>query len=277
MSLPVTVVIPVKNEEKNLATCLQRLGKFADILVVDSGSTDSTLEIAAIYSANVLQFSWDGAFPKKRNWALLNYNFKTEWVLFLDADEVVDDSFCSELAKSLQNTDKAGYWINYRNYFLGQPIRYGISQRKLALFRVGCGLYERIEENAWSGLDMEIHEHPVLSGPVGELTSCIDHRDFRGLDSFLKRHIEYAKWEAERYQALHDSGLNNAVHLTERQRFKYRHLGKWWYPWLYFSATYFFKFGFLDGRTGFATAFYKAWYFETIRQFLIEKRIEANS
>ena len=81
--LPVTVVIPVKNEALNLPRCLGRLAEFEHIVVVDSGSSDTTCEIAERAGAEVLQFNWDGRFPKKRNGVLRNYTFKTEWVLFL--------------------------------------------------------------------------------------------------------------------------------------------------------------------------------------------------
>lgn len=270
-TIPVTVIVPVKNEEKSLATCLARLKQFAKVLVVDSGSTDRTGEIVLEHGAELVQFRWTGAYPKKRNWMLMNHPFTTEWVLFLDADEVVDDAFCEEVDAALRDTDKVGYWLNYTNYFLGKELRHGLDQRKLALIRVGAGLYERIEENAWSGLDMEIHEHPVLDGPVGELSRRIDHRDFRGLENFIRRHVEYAKWEAARYQALHGAGLDQASYLTGRQRFKYRHLAKWWYPWFYFGFTYFGRLGLLDGRAGLAYAFYKTWYFDTIRRFVFER------
>ena len=271
-TIPVTVVVPVKNEERNLPSCLSRLKRFANVVVVDSGSTDRTSDIAVEHGAELLQFRWTGTYPKKRNWVLTNYRFTTEWVLFLDADELVDDAFCNALEATLHGSDKAGYWLNYTNYFLDRELRHGVPQRKLALIRVGAGLYEQIEEGAWSGLDMEIHEHPVLNGLVGEVPQRIDHRDFRGIEKFLVRHIEYAKWEASRYKALHAAGLMQATHLTRRQKFKYRHLARWWYPWFYFLIAYIVRRGFLDGRSGFLYAFYKAWYFETIRTLIWQRR-----
>lgn len=271
--IPVTVVIPVKNEERNLPSCLKRLKDFSEVWVVDSQSTDRTCEIAAIYGARIIDFVWSGAFPKKRNWVLLNERFATPWVLFLDADEQVSPAFVQELRSTLLSTDKVGFWINYTNYFLGRELRHGVPQCKLALFRVGAGLYERIDEQAWSGLDMEIHEHPVLDGPIGEIRGRIDHRDFRGLDKFLLRHVDYAKWEAARFEALRSTGTESWQPLTTRQRFKYRHLASWWFPWFYFLVTYVARAGFLDGRPGILYAYYKAWYFETIRALLIERRL----
>jgi hypothetical protein len=140
-----------------------------------------------------------------------------------------------------------------------------VPQRKLALFRVGKGLYERIDEEAWSRLDMEIHEHPIIDGPVGEIVEPIDHNDDCGIAKFIERHREYALWEARRLASLCDGGTAAWEKLTDRQRFKYGHLARWWYPWFYFLYTYVAKAGFLDGAPGFHYAFYKAWYFETIR------------
>lgn len=106
MKLPITVVIPAKNEASNLPRCLKALDdSFEDVVVVDSGSTDQTQEIARSFQAGVLDFQWDGKFPKKRNWVLRNYGFKTPWVLFLDADECVTPTFIQELSNRLPNSE----------------------------------------------------------------------------------------------------------------------------------------------------------------------------
>ena len=134
-ALPVTVAIPVKNDEVNLARCLKHLGRFAEIVVIDSGSTDRTTEIAEEFGARVVDFRWNGRYPKKRNWFLLHAPPTQPWVLFLDADEFVDEAFCEALAGAVTVDDINGYWLCYRNYFLGRPLRHGLAQRKLALFR----------------------------------------------------------------------------------------------------------------------------------------------
>jgi glycosyltransferase involved in cell wall biosynthesis len=261
----------VRNEQANLPQCLARLGRFAEVVVVDSASQDRTCEIARAHGAEVIQFRWNGAYPKKRNWLLLNHRLRCDWVLFLDADEIVSDAFCLEVERAVAAGEHDGFWLNYTNYFLGQPLRHGDPQRKLALFRVGKALYERIDESAWSSLDMEVHEHPVVDGKVGEIAERIDHRDFRGLDKFIDRHRDYALWEMHRIEALRRCGGFDAAHLTRRQKAKYGNLQKWWFPWAYFLYTYVAKRGFLDGRAGFAHAFYKLWYFFTIATMLREQ------
>lgn len=259
-----TVVIPVKNEERNLPKCLERLSRFAKIVVVDSGSTDQTKSIATKHGCDFVTFQWDGHYPKKRNWYLLNHKVETPWVLFLDADEYVPDDFVNELERAIAADRYVGYWIYYSNYFLGQPLKHGIPQRKLPLFKVGAGLYEQIDEDAWSSLDMEVHEHPVLTGPVGELRCQIEHNDYKGLHAYIAKHNEYSSWEARRYMKLQDSGKGTA-HLTPTQQSKYQHMTSWWLAPAYFVYSYIYKRGFLDGFAGIAYAWLKAIYFFQIR------------
>ncbi len=269
--LPVTVAVPVKNEEANLARCLECLGRFAEIVVIDSESQDRTGEIAREFGARVVNFRWDGRYPKKRNWFLMNEPPTQDWVLFLDADEFLNDAFCDEVADAIKKGDKDAYWLSYDNYFLDKPLRHGIAQRKLALFRTGVALYEKIDEDGWSQLDMEIHEHPIVYGEIGDISATVDHRDYKGLAHFITKHRDYAQWEASRYDLLKRDAAA-MTDLTSRQQFKYRHITKWWFSWFYFGVTYFAKFGILDGSAGFHYAAYKAWYFQTIRLLIKENQ-----
>lgn len=266
--IPITVVVPVRNEEQNLPSCLERLGAFERVIVVDSDSTDNTAAVAAERGAEILNFRWDGLYPKKRNWVLLNHPIHTPWVLFLDADELIDDAFCEEVQIKTISDECSGYWIRYRNYFMGKELKFGVTQKKLALFRTGSGLYERIDEDRWSNLDMEVHEHPILSGRIGQIETLVDHRDFRGIDRFISRHHAYANWEASRYMLLRSQG--SKANLTKRQSLKYKYLASHWYAFAYFCYTYLVKGGMFDGWPGFSYAFYKMWYFHTIRNIIVE-------
>lgn len=273
MSLPVTVCIPVRDEEANLGGCLAALGGvFPDVVVVDSGSRDGTVGIARERGAKVLEFSWDGRFPKKRNWVVRTYEFRTPWVLFLDADERVTGAFLQELGETLARTAHVGFWISFTNWFLDRPLRRGDVFRKLALFRVGAGEYERFPEEFWSDLDMEVHEHPILSGTVGSISARLEHRDFRGLDHWRAKHVEYAKWEVRRYFWLREAGEAEWGKLTERQKFKYRNLASWWLGPFYFLVAYVVKRGFLDGRAGWVFNRMKAEYFRDVRQRILGVR-----
>ena len=223
------------------------------------------MDVVNELGADILEFKWNGQFPKKRNWTLRNYDFKTEWVLFLDADEFVSQAFMDEVKDAIAGTECVGFWLNFENHFMGKKLRGGDPFRKLALFRVAAGEYEKIDEDAWSHLDMEVHEHPVLNGIVGEIKTPIEHNDFRGLKHYIAKHNEYSSWEAARYLRLLKGEGPEWEGLTERQKKKYRSLAKWWFAPAYFIATYIFKKGFIDGTTGFNFALLKAIYFYQIR------------
>jgi glycosyltransferase involved in cell wall biosynthesis len=254
--------VPVRNEAKALPACLRPLRGFQHVVVVDSSSTDDTAEVARKYGAEVINFLWDGKFPKKRNWVLRHYRFKTPWVLFLDADEVVSEEFCREVAKQLESSEHSGFWLNYTNWFLGCRLWHGERNRKLALLRIGKGEYERIPEESWSPLDMEIHEHPIVDGAVGEILSPIDHRDDRGYSRWLIRHEAYSTWEANRIRVLREQAVaGSAAPLTWRQRVKYGLAGSVLLPAIYFIWAYVLRLGFLDGYAGFVHAMSKAIYF----------------
>lgn len=280
-TMNVTVVIPAKNEASNLTRCIEVASLLGPVLVVDSGSTDATQSIAVSLGADVLQFRWNGKFPKKRNWTLRNYKFKTEWVLFLDADEFVSPAFIEEVQAAIQLTEHVGFWLNFSNHFMGKKLRGGDVFRKLALFRVGAGEYEKIEENNWSHLDMEVHEHPVLKGSIGEIYTPIEHNDFRGLKHYIAKHNEYSSWESMRYIRLIGRGdcpQSSAEWqgLTDRQKKKYSNLAKWWFAPAYFIVSYFLKRGFIDGVVGFHFSLLKAIYFYQIRLKIREQITEVS-
>jgi len=273
--IPVSVVVPVKNEEANLARCLERLADFDEVFVVDSGSDDRTCEIAREHGAVVIDFQWNGKFPKKRNWFLRNHELKYDWVLFICADEYVSEAFREEVRQQVDATDHVGFWVTYDNHFMGKVLKHGDRPWYLALFRRSAGEYERIEEDHWSDLDMEIHEHPVLEGTVGKIHAPIDHEDFKGLHAYMHRHNEYSSWEARRYAKLMLSGADERRHLTGRQKVKYWLLTFSMLPRLYMLYCYVWKLGFLDGRAGLAFALMKKQYFFRIRLKILEARAEA--
>lgn len=272
MPLPVSVCIPVRNEEANLPACLGSLAAFDDIVVVDSGSTDRTVAIAQAAGATVLQFEWDGRFPKKRNWALRNHAFRHPWILFLDADERVTAAFVQELRDTVPGSPHCGFWLSFTNWFMGTPLHHGDTFRKLALIKRGAGEYEKFPEESWSQLDMEVHEHPVLEGTTGEICARLEHHDYKGLKHYLARHNEYSSWEANRFMWLSTAGPEAWSALTSRQRLKYRKLDRWWFGWFYWASVLLLKQGWRDGAAGLRLAGFKRRYFEEIRLKILECR-----
>ena len=267
-AIPISVIVSVKNEEINLTQCLDKLEHFSEVIVVDSMSTDKTPEIVHKFGYKLINFKWDGKFPKKRNWTLRNIDLKNNWVLFLDADEFLTDPFINEISKKILSTKHVGFWINYNNFFMGKEIKYGDKMKKLALFNKCFGEYEKIDEDSWSHLDMEIHEHPILEGSIGKISAPIIHKDFKGLDHYIQRHNAYSSWEAHRFLKLKEkSGI---INLNKRQIIKYTLLQTGCLPFIYFFVSFFLKLGFLDGFEGYSLAKFKSNYFFQIQSKVIE-------
>lgn len=265
--IPITVIVSVKNEALNLPACLQKLQQFSQLMVIDSCSTDETPEIARAHGAEVHVFKWNGKFPKKRNWTLQNINIQNEWVLFLDADEFVTDAFVKEVAVKIQDPKYNGYTIQFENYFMGKKLKYGYGFAKNALFKKSKGAYEKIDEDLWSHLDMEVHEHPIIEGKIGVIKAKVTHKDFKNLEHYISKHNAYSSWEAHRYLQLKENKNNQ---LTFNQKIKYKLLGMGLLPQVYFFGAYIFKLGFLDGKEGLYLAKYKANYFFQIQTKIID-------
>lgn len=263
-TLDVCVAIPIKNEARNLEKCLPRLQCFREVWVIDSSSTDDSKKITEIFGYNYINFHWNGKFPKKRNWFLYSNFTSLEWILFIDADELVTDAFINETASILQATTHNGFWITYNNYFLGHPLNHGVTQKKLALIKNHHAFYEKIQEHNWSNLDMEVHEHPVVRGSVGRIKSKIIHQDQGSYEQIYERHLAYAQWEARRYIQIREKTSSDYKNLTIRQRVKYFGIASRHFSKIYFFIHYFMLLGFLDKREGLNYAILKYKYFKKI-------------
>ena len=197
---------------------------------------------------------------QKRNWFLANHKIKTKWILFLDADEILTESFKAEIKNILPRTRFRGFYINYGIYFLGKKLKGGIKMKKLSLFQHNYGNYEKIEEDFWSNLDMEVHEHPLINGLVGSLKSEIDHRDFNGITRYIDKHNQYSSWETHRYLKMKKEGLT-LNGFNKRQKLKYLILESPFSGIIYFIFQYIFLGGWRDGIEGFYFALLKSSYF----------------
>src|SRR5437868_10268505 len=155
-AIPVSVVIAVKNEAKNLPRCLESVRNFGEVVVIDSQSSDATIDIARARGANVVQFYYGGGWPKKRQWGLDNLPLRHEWILLLDADESVTPELIAEIRLAVTQCEIDGYYIGLDLFFLGKRLRHcGASFYKLCLFRRGMGRFEcRTAEQDSSMCDM---------------------------------------------------------------------------------------------------------------------------
>ena len=155
-----TVIIPTKNSEQFLPRCLESVKSCREVIVVDSNSKDETESIVKSYGRVYVNFKWNKKYPKKRAWALDKLSIDSDWILMLDSDECINDEFLREFDNKIIKSKHNAFWIYYHNYFMNKLMRYGISQKKLALIRKNYGTYEDFGENDWTEYDMEIHEHP---------------------------------------------------------------------------------------------------------------------
>ena len=196
--LPVSVIIAARNEAKNLPRCLQALKEFAEIYVIDSQSTDATVEIARSHQAQVVQFHYQGGWPKKRQWALNTLPLAHDWILLLDADEVLTPELTAEIRSAILNPAIDGYSILLQTWFLGRALRHGdVGLWKLALFRRGKGRYEcRLKDQDASMADMEVHEHVVVEGATSKLKNPLMHHNVESLSRYIEKHDQYSNWES---------------------------------------------------------------------------------
>jgi glycosyltransferase involved in cell wall biosynthesis len=256
-SVPVSVVVPVRNEAHNLPRCLQSLRNFGEVYVVDSGSTDETCVIARSFEAAVVQFNYKGGWPKKRQWALDTLAFAYDWILLLDADEVVTPELECEFRAAIADPRYAGYYIALQMHFLGRRLRHSdASFWKLSLFRRGYARYEcRLKDQDTSMADMEVHEHVICDGPTKKLTNPLIHRNVESVERFIQKHNQYSNWEARVWlDPKSASGeIKPDLRGTQAQRRRWlrrRFMAMPGFPLYFFLYKYFLKLGFLDGVPG---------------------------
>src|SRR5579863_7504729 len=196
--LPVSVIIAVRNEAKNLPRCLDALRDVGEVYVIDSQSTDETVEIARSHGAQVVQFHYQGGWPKKRQWAMNTLPIAYDWILLLDADEMLTPELLEEIRLAIQNPAVDGYSVLLRIYFLGRVLRHGdVGLWKLSLFRHGKGRYEcRLKDQDASMADMEVHEHVVVEGASARLRNPLIHHNVESLSRYIQKHDEYSNWES---------------------------------------------------------------------------------
>ncbi len=260
--IPVSVLIPAKNEELNLPACLESVAVADEIFVVDSQSEDRSREISENFGAKVVQFHFNGSWPKKKNWSLENLPFRNDWVLIVDCDERITPELWTEISSAIAKPEYDGYYLNRKVFFMGKWIRFGgkYPDWNLRLFKHKLGRYENLStEDIPNTGDNEVHEHVVLQSQVGYLKEDMLHIDFRDIYQWLARHNRYSNWEARVYYNLltgkNDSGTIGANlfgDAVQRKRF----LKKIWVrlpfkPLLRFILFYFIRLGFLDGIPGY--------------------------
>jgi glycosyltransferase involved in cell wall biosynthesis len=262
MTLAISVIVPVKDEEANLEACLQSVAWADEVFVVDSQSTDRTVEIAEQLGAKVVQFHYQGTWPKKKNWALENLPLRNEWIFIIDADERVTPELRDEMAEMIESEKMSGFYINRKFMFLGRWIKHcgWYPNWNLRLFKHRLGRYEFLgagSDDLRTG-DNEVHEHVLLKGAAGYSRQNLLHEDYRDLFHWLARHNRYSSWEASVYGNLRTDDSLETIDPTfsggplQRRRFLKKIFVRMPFrPTLKFIAMYVLKLGFLDGLPGY--------------------------
>jgi glycosyltransferase involved in cell wall biosynthesis len=269
--MKVSALILTHNEERNIATCLTSLSGIDDIVVVDSGSTDRTCKLALAHGARILTRPFDD-FANQRNFGLANGDFQNEWVLHLDADEVVTPKFLKALASLTPTSGIEGYrvpsktilngqWLRYSGMYPSYQVRLGHRDR-MRLKQVGHGQREDLEPDQ-----------------LGTFSEPYLHYNFsHGLTQWLRKHAGYAEAEAEQFFLdrkipLFSKGLfarNGTVRRRALKRLISR-LPVAFRPPLRFLHTYMIRRGFLEGRAGFQYAIMLSCYEAMIAAQILDK------
>lgn len=259
MAASVSILVPIKNEASNLPRCLASVSWADDVWVVDSQSSDGSAAKAETVGAKVVQFAFNGTWPKKKNWALETLPFKYDWVFILDADEVLPHEAEAEIQGIVSDPQQSidGYWINRRFFFMGRWLRHAYYPNwNLRLFRHRLGRYERLSIGPTQSGDNEVHEHVIVRGRTGRLRCEMDHYAFPSIDVFVEKHNRYSNWEARVAHERMDNAANvmsgpQDLRASLRRRLKWFSHRMPFRPMLRFAYVYFWQRGFLDGREGY--------------------------
>jgi glycosyltransferase involved in cell wall biosynthesis len=269
--LPITAVILTKDEEVNLAQCLQSIAHWvSEIIVVDSHSTDGTAAIAAKFGATFVEHDFTTQ-AEQFNWALEHLPIAGEWVLRLDADEAMSEELWEEISNELPRTpsDVNGFYLRRRMYFLGRWIRHGAYYPilLLRLFRKGKARSE------YRAMD----EHVVLlEGESRAFKNDFKDDNKKELSWWVAKHNTYASREARAIvEGQNEASLTPRLFGSQSERKRwiklhvYAKIPLFLRSALYFIYRYFFRLGFLDGKEGLAFHFLQGFWY----RFLVDAKV----
>jgi glycosyltransferase involved in cell wall biosynthesis len=248
---PISALVLTLNEEANLPRCLESLRWCDDIVVLDSGSSDRTVEIAGEYGARVVTRPFDN-WASHQNWALESIEYRHPWLYYSDADEVMPPELRDELIQvaTASSQPHAAYRVRYKNFFLGRWIRH-------------CGIYPtwvlRFYKPKQVRYERLVNPTAKVDGSIGLLQEHFLHYSFnKGLQAWFDKHNKYSTAEAiETIRDLREGAIDWAglVDFSNpaRRRLALKHLSFRlpFRPLLRFIYMYVLKLGFLDGGPGF--------------------------
>ncbi len=264
--LPISIIILTFNEEINLPRCLKSIYKWVDeIIVVDSLSSDKTLEIAKKFRAKTYKHPFKNQ-ADQFNWALDNIKIKNDWIMRLDADEWVMSELWNELKERLSGTpdEVTGFYIKRRVYFMGRWIKHGgyYPTWILRLFRKGKAHSE----------EREMDEHIILSsGRAEKLKHDFVDENLSNLEWWTNKHNDFSTREVE--AVLRERGAQYLRGQAGRKRWikerMYLKLPMFFRAFLYFIYRYIIRLGFLDGKEGLIFHFLQGFWY----RFLVDAKL----
>lgn len=224
--VPVSIVMLTRNEEINLKDCLERCTFAREILIVDDGSTDNTVQIAESFGAKVLHRSLAGDWGAQQTFGIQNAS--EDWVFLLDADERVSTTLAEEIRNSVKKGDKCCYWVPRKTHYL--------SNDKQAHGALRPDSVARLFPKEGSYVEGLVHPQIVTPYPENKLTGDLIHYSYRDWDQYWRKFDKYTKLAAEKY---YQSGKKCSFIRDIVVR-----------PFWAFFKVYFLNLGFLDGRLG---------------------------
>lgn len=233
---PVSIVIMTKNESEIIGRTLQAVREFTnDIIIVDNGSTDTTIPVAETFNCHIIKTEWHGYGPTKN---IGIDEAKYDWIFSIDADEIPDVELLNEISTIDFDDATKAYDINFKTYFGNKQIRFG---------EWGIDHHIRLVNRRfvrWS--DDEVHEKLMIPSAVRiqKLKGAIHHYTIRNKKELKAKFIRYAELNAQNY-------------FTEKNASVFK---VWGSPAFSFIKNYIFKLGFLDGTEGFVIAKLSAYY-----------------
>ena len=246
----ITIVILTKNEEKDIVDAVKNAHMLTDkVLIVDSGSTDKTIALAEANDAKVVYRAWDNDFAAQRNFALQHVD--TDWILYLDADERMNDELIESIAKATASGKEAMFRLERRNSAFGRDFKYGV---------LGPDSVVRLFPSKGVKWEGKVHERPVGKFAEKTLGGYLKHYTYASFDEYLEKMNKYASIGAE----------------DRRQRGKTCSILKdlVFRPVFAFFKMYVLKAGFLEGWLGFVLCFNYANY--TLNKYVKLKMMGEN-
>jgi glycosyltransferase involved in cell wall biosynthesis len=257
----ITVMMMTKNEEAAIALSLPPLMEnFKEVIIVDSNSKDKTASLATDLGAKVVNFTWDGTYPKKRQWSLDNIETAYDIIFMIDADEVVTPAFIKELKNMTWSKD--GYFVRSKLIWDGKKQKFGMMNNKLCLFKKQSFEFPKIDDLNIIGMgEIEGHYQPVIAKDgtsIGQIKAAIDHNV--SAKEWAQKHNRYGTWEI----AMNEKNAWPVDPVFHRELIKDFIRTNPFRPYLMFTYGYILKGGFLDGKMGLDIA---------LKRFAYHKRI----